>query len=363
MAFKTLSSPAQIEAELTRIWETLDGTNKMRASLFNLIFYIRNNHRTEYFRSIALKAIQKFPSRIIFISVDETPGANYLKTSVSVLPAGPAENDAACDFIQIDVAGLQRMRIPFVVLPHIVPDLPVYLVWAEDPVEDDPLAYPLEKLCTRLIFDSESTNNLPEFAKALMRHQAASQADIADLNWARMESWRDLFSTCFYTDERLGLLKKAKTLKIHYNGTETPFFCHTKIQSIYFQAWLACQLEWKLDSLTANPEAMAFSYEKGAVQITLVPMKNEKLAPGTIISIDLMTSEGHHFAFSRDPEFPPQINMVLCTEDKCEIPAQFIFAKAESGQSLVKEIYHKRTSDHYLKVLNFVAKMDALTLC
>ncbi len=363
MTFKTLSSPGQIEAELTRIWETLEGTSKMRASLFNLIFYVPNNQRAEYYRSIALKAIQKFPSRILFISVDQTPGANFLKSSVSVLPVGSAENDAACDFIQIDVAGLQQLRIPFVVLPHIVPDLPVYLVWAEDPMEDNPLAYPLEKLCTRLIFDSEATTNLPEFAKAVIRHQAVSQADIADLNWARMESWRDLFSTCFYTEERLGLLKKTKTLKIQYNGRETPFFCHTKIQAIYFQAWLACQLEWKLDGLASTSDSLSFSYQQGAVQISLVPAQNEKLAPGTLMSIDLMTSEGHHFAFSRDPAFPPQINMVLCTEDKCEIPAQFIFAKAESGQSLVKEIYHKRTSDHYLKVLNFVSKMDAMTLC
>jgi hypothetical protein len=363
MTFKTLSSPAQIEAELTRIWETLEGANKMRASLFNLIFYVHNNHRAEYYRSIALKAIQKFPSRIIFIAVDQTPDADFLKSSVSVLPVGPAENDAACDFIQIDVAGLQQMRIPFVVLPHIVPDLPVYLVWAEDPAEDNPLAYPLEKLCTRLIFDSESTTNLPGFANAVLRHQAVTHADIADLNWARMESWRDLFSTCFYTDERLCLLKKTKTIKIQYNGRETPFFCHTKIQAIYFQAWLACQLEWKMDNLASNSDSLSFSYENGAVQISLVPTQNEKLAPGTIISVDLMTSEGHHFAFSRDPLFPPQINLILCTEDKCEIPAQFIFAKAESGQSLVKEIYHKRTSEHYLKVLHAVTKMDALTLC
>ena len=52
MTFKTLSSPAQIEAELTRIWETLEGTSKMRASLFNLIFYVPSNQRAEYYRKL-----------------------------------------------------------------------------------------------------------------------------------------------------------------------------------------------------------------------------------------------------------------------------------------------------------------------
>ena len=34
-------SPSEINAELNKIWESLEGSNKMRASLFNLIFFTK----------------------------------------------------------------------------------------------------------------------------------------------------------------------------------------------------------------------------------------------------------------------------------------------------------------------------------
>ena len=48
---------------------------------------------------------------------------------------------------------------------------------------------------------------------------------------------------------------------------------------------------------------------------------------------------------------------------ECDLPSHYVFTKAESGQSLVKEICHRGTSEHYLKVLNLVKKMDTLGLC
>lgn len=357
MSIPTFVSPSKIESELTRIWDSLQGTNKMRACLFNLILYTDKDTRSGYIRAIAQKVIEKFPSRVILVSYDTNPKEDYLKTGVSVLSGAKGEYDIVCDLIEIEVAGSNREKIPFLILPHILPDLPVYLVWAENPKKDDPIALQLEKFASRIIFDSESTDNLPGFAEVLLYHKEVARVDIADLNWARIESWRDLLSATFYSEDRLQKLSEASQIEVVYNAHETAVLCHTKTQSVYLQAWLACQLNWTLKKTDMSEGSMTFTYDKGSghdVVISLTPQQHDRLASGTVVSVAITTENDERFSFGRNLKFPHQISMEISTPVRCDIPIQFIFAKAESGQSLVKEICHKGTSAHYLKVLNFV---------
>lgn len=353
-----LISVSDIQAELTRIWDSLEGTNKIRASLFNLIFYTPKKGRIEYIKTIAQKVIEKFPSRVIFITSDRESKQDYLHTEVSVISAGKAEFDVACDLIQIDVGGSQEKRVPFVLLPNIIPDLPIYIVWAEDPCQNNPLFYQLQELATRLIFDSDSTENLSDFSAALLKIYDPSSCAIADLNWGRMESWRELLSSTFYNDDRLAQLRATKNIQIFFNAQKNPFYIHTDIQSIYLQGWIACQLNWKLQGMQKNADGSRFfSYAKengNKVDVNLYPESYEQIQSGSIISIDVTTEQEEHFSFGRDLAFPHLISMRFSTLEKCEIPLKYIFSKAESGQSLVKEISHKGTSGHFLKLLTMI---------
>jgi hypothetical protein len=357
-------SPSEIQSKLSKIWESLEGANKIRASLFNLIFFSQKTVRENYLHKIAQKVIEKFPSRLIFVTLDKDPSQDYLKTSVSVMPAQKGEVDVDCDYIQIEVAGTKQSRVPFLLLPHILPDLPVFFVWGEDPLTEIPLCNQLEKFASKLIFDSESTDNLPRFAQAVLQHQERSQAEIADLNWARLESWRDLMTSAFHPEERLKDLQKTKSIKITYNAHATAFFCHTKIQSIYLQSWLATQLNWKFKNVAAEKDALHFIYqrEKGEVRITLNSEDQGKLPAGMILHVDLITDDEHHFEFSRNPEYPSQISIIHSTPKSCDRPTHYLFEKAESGHSLVKEISRKGTSLHYVKVLQAITKMEG-SLC
>lgn len=349
---------SEIQTELTRIWDSLEGTNKIRASLFNLIFYAPKKGRIDYIKTIAQKVIEKFPSRVIFITSDKQSKENFLHTEVFVISAGKSEYDVACDLIEINVSGDQEKRVPFVILPNIIPDLPIYVVWAEDPCLENPLLHQLQQLATRLIFDSESTENLPDFAASLLKIYDPNSCAIADLNWGRMESWRELLSSTFYNDDRLAQLRNTKTMQIFYNAQKTEVYCHTEIQSIYLQAWLACQLNWKLEKMSRTTEGallLNYSKENGKkVEVTLYPESYKQIQSGSIISLDLTTEQEEHFSFGRDLSFPHLVSMRFSTLEKCEIPLKYIFSKAESGQSLVKEISHRETSDHYLKLLKML---------
>jgi hypothetical protein len=333
-----LMQVSEIPTALAQIWDALEGTNKMRASLFNLLVITPKNPHTDYVRTITHKVLERFPSRVIFITTDKNL-QDSLDASVSLIPGARGSYDVVCDFIEIQTGKKSESKIPFIILPHLLPDLPIYILWNEDPVQDNPLSHQLEKWATRIIFDSEVTDNLPAFARALLNH--SRDCEVADLNWARTESWRELLAATFYSADRLQALREAQKITITYNSHETEFFCHTKIQAIYLQSWLATQLGWtKTDLFELKAE------------------KNPQLPSGSVISIHISAPRDIHFAFSRDPVFPNQVKTIICDSEKCEIPTKYIFSKTQSGLSLVNEITHNGTSPHFFKVLEFLSTQD-----
>ncbi len=358
-------SPADIQTELNRIWEELQTTNTTRASLFNLIFYTKENHRTAYIRRIAQKVIEKFPSRVIFVMSGQNASESYLKTEVSILTASKGEFDVACDYIQIETAGAADERVPFVVLPHLLPDLPVYLIWAEDPSKENSLSTQLSQFANRIIFDSESADDLPKFAKSALKQVDTAHCDIADLNWARIENWRDVFSMTFHSEDKLSQIDNAKKIQITYNSQETTFFCHTKIQSFYLQSWLACQLEWKFTSIQKENKELKILYagKNGPIEVILSATSEKELPPGIILTVDVVTKSEEHFSFSRTKEALHQITMQYSTPSQCDLPCHYMSSKVEAGHSLVKEICHKGSSQHYLRVLNLIKEIDTQGMC
>lgn len=358
-------SPADIQNELNKIWESLETKNVTRASLFNLIIYAEKSHRLAYIQKLSSRIVEKFPSRVIFVTIDREASQDFLKTEVSIMSASKTGFDVACDYIQIEAGGSFRERIPFVVLPHILPDLPVYLLWADDPSAKDPICEKLGKFANRIIFDSESTDHLPRFAASVLEEHTKLQCDVADLNWARIESWRDMLSMVFYSEERLKSAKQAKKIVITFNAKESTFFCHTKIQAVYLQAWLACQLQWQFQTLKMDKTTCNFTYKSssGPIEVVLESSQHANIPPGLILSVDILTVEGEDCKFVRNLNRIEEIIYQHSTPSQCDIPVYYLFSKAEAGQSLVKEIGHRGTSEHYLKVLNVIKEMEKYGLC
>ena len=353
-------SPSSIQSSLDDLWNAKENKNKMRASLFNLIFFIQKSQREEYIRKVAYNLVEKFPARIFFISLDGN-SSEELKTSVAVISTTHGEFDITCDLIEIAASEKEKPKIPFILLPHLIPDLPVFLVWTEDPAFNQSLCDEIKHLATRIIFDSESTEDLSYFAESVLKVHKESSLEVADLNWARLESWRLLISSAFSNIEKLEQLKKATSMTIIYNSQETPFFCHTKIQAIYLQAWIASRLNWKTSSYR-DPFFLSFSYlfNEKAIEVHLKEAKNPKLPPGMILSLEITTSEGGTFLFSTDETHAGQVSFEYSTSTECSLKTNLQIVKGESGQSLVKEICHKGTSQHYIEALEMITHKGPL---
>ncbi len=365
MINSNLVHPSQIQQGLDALWSKEDNKKNVKASLFNIIFFTKKSPRDDYIHNISLKLIEKFPARIFFITSDPASVENSLKTAVSVMTTNQGEFNITCDLIEISAQGDGWKQVPFILLPNIISDLPVYLVWAEDPGNEDVLCNELKNFATRIIFDSECTEDLCRFSQAVAKIQSVDNLEIADLNWARLESWRDLLSATFSSVEKVDELERTSSITITYNSQETPFFCHTKIQSIYLQAWIASRLNWTSDKKRTALDLTRFFYESQGrnIEVQLVGLKTSKNPPGMILSLDIKTTADEHYLFSRDLDLPHQISLSYSTKNECQLPTKFLVSKEESGQSLVKEICHKGTSEHYQEVLLMISKWQRSALC
>ena len=358
-----LVEPYAIESELKAIWEKLAQENKTRACLFNLIVFNRYSSRTDYIRSIAQRVVEKFPCRLIFISEDPEAESPYLKTAVSVLIPQNGESSVACDHIDIGVGGSDIERTPYLVLPHIIPDLPTTLLWTEDPTKPHPLFTSLSKLAHRLIFDSESADNLLEFAKTVLELNNKNSYDVADLNWARTEEWRDFLASLFRPPERNVQLEQVKSLQITYNERVTEYFCHLKIQSMYLLAWLSNRLSWTCEKTSSTLRFSFTSPKQKSVDAAIHTAIWQNLGPGTIISIRLETNGKGVYHCYRIKEEYHYVNVEISSHEKCDLPYQFLLGQTTAGHSLVQEICRKGTSQHYLEMLNTLVILDKDKLC
>lgn len=347
MTIQQIVDPENVESELIRIWERL-AKEKMRACLFNLIVFNRISPRTDYFRDVVQKLSEKYPCRVLFISSDPDSHQPYLKTAVSVVGNG----NIACDYIDIGVAGPDVQRVPFLLWPHIIPDLPVTLLWTEDPSKPHPLFEPLLKLASRVIFDSESSDSLLAFSQKVLDLRKKTGIDTADLNWARTEGWRDLIASLFHSGEI-----PIRNIEITYNARETEFFCHLKVQSLYLLAWLASRLDWKFKNASKN---LDFTFERQTGKIQSAPW--DKLGPGTVIAVDIAT-ETKKYACARIPTQYHRVAIQISSEEQCELPYQYVLGRTATGQSLIKEIVTKGTSSHYLEMLESLSQLDRDQLC
>lgn len=345
----------EIESALFHLWEKHQSTNTIRASLFNLVIYVKQASREDYLQDLAKTIIRKYPCRMIVITEKEKEGKGYLNTSVTDIQ--PEEGSSIfCDLINFEVAGSYRERIPFVVLPHLLPEKPVYLLWGGDPLESDPISLKLENRATRTIFDSECAKDMTKFAAMMLDHQESVTCDIADLNWARFYPWRDLFATAFNEAEALRCIREAKEIHITYNVKDGHTSSHPKIQAAYFQGWIAARLGWEFDTVLGTREELCFRYKKNgnSVHLVLNPGHLPGLSVGRIISTEIISYHGDRIHFERDHNNVNRIAMHHCACSTCNLPTYHLFSKEMTGRSMMHEIYNQGTDPSFLKVLKLL---------
>lgn len=349
----------QIEKELNRLSGTV-GDAKQKASLFTLVIYAHYTRSINYVQELVDSILDKFPCRIIFIKADDQSQESYFRVNVSTVKSGSGNESTICDQITIESSADQLVRVPFLILPHLVPDLPVYLIWTQNPFEEKQIFPHLQSIASRVIFDSECADNLQTFCKDMKKSLDNLHIDIMDINWALISNWRDVIGQVFDSPEKLEQIINCKSMIISYNGYKTENYQHPEIRPIYLQGWIASRLKWRYKQTENinNQGIITYYSDNNPVVIGLHPKNYEGLPPGAIYSIEMMTTHGETFFITRKENNFSQVLVKSSSKVTCELPFTLPLPNVHRGMNFMKEIFYQKLSSHYGEMLNLISQID-----
>lgn len=348
-----------IEGELKNLWEKNPNENKIKACLFNLIVYIPEEGRVEYFKEIIAKIIHNFPCRVLLIERESDERKSRLDLSVTTEVHLAEDVEIICDQIVVKVSRDLIERVPFIIIPHLVPDLPVYLLWGKDPTVETDLLPCFQKWASRIMFDTDCTRDMQKFSQLMLHKLETLKTEIMDVHWALISPWRDVVAQIFNSPERIQQLARANLIKITYNTANAEYVHHLETQAIYLQGWLAAQLDWKLERLTKDDHLIHLHYAKDGknIKVELLQGQDTNLQCGALINMQIETQDLMIYDIVRNDAIK-KVVIHITAGDQCLLPFTLPLPNLKSSLNFMREIFYEQSSEQYRNMLKKLAETN-----
>jgi glucose-6-phosphate dehydrogenase assembly protein OpcA len=195
-----------IEQEIAQLWHPdARGDDPItslatRASVLNLVIVAPDDAVVDHVLEASERLSKIHPCRVILFNM-VGPGAGQRMTPdiYATCEAGGEEPSAPCiERIRIPVTSKMYQQLPALVQPLIIPELPAYLWWPGTLSTSDTAFLALARASNYTIFDSLRFATAREFSElAELEVQLPTRAAIADINWQRLQPWRELTAQFF----------------------------------------------------------------------------------------------------------------------------------------------------------------------
>lgn len=314
--------------------------------LFNIIFYVESSQSVEDYQQFLDLLKKRFPCRSIFVI--EEANSRELEV-IGDKPITP------CDPVIIKCSPSAKDRVSFLVLTYLLADLPIYVIWSQDLVRENPVLFQLRKIAKKIVFDPFITTNLKEYARQLLKNIEFQKCGITDFAWFNCFGWRELFAATFNTKARIDDLFHARIVRIKYNACLDVENGRYEIPAIYFQAWLSAQMNWKIRDVEAIEGNIRVCYERFLQDtvILLVPEACQKTGAGTITSVEIEAVNQVHFLFKKRGS-DPVVTVWISKAESCEIPFDIALSEPSKEQLVINELFGQGTNHHYHNMLRLL---------
>lgn len=331
----------------------VEGQNLIKASLFNLVVIANSLQRGLECKELVRLVTEKFPCRVIFVQSDEASQADFFHTEHTIQSIGTGLAKVCFDQFTIESSTNQLHKVPFLILPNIMPDLPIYALLGHDPTQDHVILPQIHKYANRVVFDCECIDNVQRFSERMLAMMQESVGDLIDVNWARTKGWREVMARVFSDQEKLAHLNQAKMISITFAGRALHTQPKHELQAIYLQAWLAAQLGWTLESVEKQDSHLKLAYrsQQNPITVSIAPKDTELLESGSIYAIEVMTHSEAHYLISHERE-RQLVTVHASTLEQCSMPYTIFLQNYQKGTALVNEIFYQPLSEHYQAMLH-----------
>lgn len=345
-----------VQKELTRLRNHCQKGKQEKACLFNIIIYTKKSSSTFYFKNLAEKVMQQFPCHIIFIQGDDESPFKQLKIDVSIEKKSHSE-EISGDQIFIKVAGSDFQLIPFLITSYLIPDLAVHLIWGEKIGEKNALFFHLQSFANRLIIDSDPTQSLKEFSHSVLYQLKSLKIPFIDMDWVKIEGWREVLTQTFDTSQRLQQLKEAHLIQFTYQISLDEMTSKSQRQALYLQAWLASCLGWKFKKVEKSDKTLSIYYQnlQNLLKIQLLPADPAKAfscTEGEIVKILVKGKEDYECLLERKGE--EQVEVYSCNQYECKLPLHLVMTTLPCNRNFIQEIFFQQISEHYFQLMQLI---------
>lgn len=273
----------QIESALNEFWRSLaqDGERAvLRNAMSTLILVATGALRYRTFLQTLPELIRQRPGRIILIRLQPVGETVEAFVFAHCRVSSQGEKQLCCEQITLHCPILQMDRLPGIVLPLLLPELPVLLWWPDALQAKDGILSSLYPALDQLIIQSGAWIagwlDLCSLAQWILRRQP--HVRVMDLTWASLTGWREALAQFFDAEEDVTLLQGIYRIDIQAAPAD---FCPA---AGWLLAWLATVLQWRM-RVQAQP---VFTGPAGPIHVSFAAPAVEP-AGEALVSVTLYT--------------------------------------------------------------------------
>lgn len=321
-----------------------------RACLFTLLVVSTDVDKGAHCQQLVQMIAKKFPCKIIFTVLDTFHPRNTLLMNRSIMTTVNNES-ISCDLLTIQASPDESTKLPFVILPEILADLPTFLLTAEAPFSLPSSFHMLYPYIHKTLFEINNVENYGQYAHSLIEY--ALKIPVVDFNWVRIEPWRITIARVFHTTQKIAHMHSLDKIEIRYMQRKKQDNQHAEVQAMLLQAWLATRLGWTIESVQMKEDKILIFYKTAnnvSFSLHLQPSSSSFLEEGMVESIEMTSVDGYHFLMSYEND-DRHIVVHSSSNDRCELPITFFVGSLHRGSTLASEMFQPSISSHYLPVL------------
>lgn len=285
----------RIEAELAKLrymaaGEPASGDGfALRTSLLNMVAYAEHEEGGLMASSVIEELASHHPSRalVLIANADQDESRIEAQLAAHCHISRSEEQSVCCEEVTLRIQGPAARHPHSIIVPLLVPDLPVYTWWTEEVPDDVRLLRELMQTSDRLIVDTDKMRD--ELTSMLVLAHLADlepHCTIGDLNWDRLDMWRDLLEQQRNITDMRHHLASVESVEIRYAGTRDQ---NKPGRAVLFLAWLARRLGWDVASVASEgPQRFTFrAGEERTVPAFVHAVDVSTVEPGSLVSVKI----------------------------------------------------------------------------
>jgi glucose-6-phosphate dehydrogenase assembly protein OpcA len=303
-----------VERELNRLWMENAGAGGedeecavMRARVLNLLVYVSSDEALAEVNELLSEVTAVHPCRALVMVAERERQDLDIEMLVSAYCQKAGETgtgNLCCEQVTLKAQGRFAVELPSAASPLLVPDLPIFLWWRDQPRLGDEVFRKLSHTSDRVIFDSadflEPYKDLLSLAEILQKERAA-HTGTSDLNWARLTSWRGLLASFYDVREYRAALDNLNRVRIEYvaHASEPDEIAP---KALILAGWLASRLGWRVaaqqgENKEPKPRTVLLEKDGRDVKVEFQSVERDAAMRGWIARIELAATEPAPSAF------------------------------------------------------------------